>query len=76
MSLFKRRGKPQNKPLFPPGQFEPVIRSSICSGEMTACMRNKETGKLYEIMVIRNDNDLKQFSEEYGVDAEQIRTVY
>ena len=53
-----------------------MLRSSICTGETTACMRNRETGKLHEIMLIRSDGDLRQFGEAYGVDPEKIRTVY
>ena len=56
--------------------YEPVLRSSICTGEQTACMRDRATGKLHEVMVIRNSQDLKQFAEEYGVNLDTIRTVY
>ena len=48
----------------------------VCTGEMTACMRNRETGKLHEVMIIRDSDDKKQFAEEYGVDPDSIRTVY
>ena len=76
MSLFHRRSQPAPPAPFPPERFEPVLRSSICTGEKTACMRNRETGKLHEIMLIRSDEDLRQFGEAYGVDPEKIRTVY
>lgn len=56
--------------------FEPVLRSSICTGEATACFRNRETGKLHEIMVIRSPKDLADFGKQYGVDIENMRTVY
>ena len=76
MSIFKRKQKERKESPFPLDQYEPVIRSSICTGEMTACMRNRETGKLHEVMVIRSPEDMKLFSEEYGADPENIRTVY
>lgn len=75
MNLFHRKKTPQ--PIsYPPEQFEPVLRSSICTGEMTACFRDRGSGKLKEIMVIRSPKDLADFGKEYGVDVSKIRTVY
>ncbi len=62
--------------LFPPERYEPVIRSSICTGERTACMRNRETGKIHEIMVLRTERDLTEFAKQYGADLSGIRTIY
>ena len=76
MNIFKRQKPAQKDSPFSPEQYEPVIRSSICTGEMTACMRNRETGKLHELMIIRDSEDLNQFAKEIGVDPETIRTVY
>ncbi len=75
MNLFHRKKTPQPIPC-PPEQFEPVLRSSICTGEMTACFRDRGTGKLKEIMVIRSPKDLADFGKEYGVDVSKMRTVY
>ncbi len=71
---FGRKSKPSA--LFPPEQYEPVIRSSICTGERTACMRNRETGKIHEIMVLRTERDLTEFAKQYGADLSGIRTIY
>ena len=76
MKLFKKKQIKHNETLFPSDRFEPVIRKSICTGEMTACMRDRETGKTHEVMVIRDSGDLEQFSAEYGADPAQIKTVY
>ena len=76
MSLFRKKTPPAPTPLFPLEQFEPVIRSSICTGEKTACMRNRETGKLHEVMLIRTAEDLELFGQRYGVDINTVRTVY
>ena len=76
MSLFKRKEKLSIASLYPMEKYEPVLRSSICTGEHTACIRDRVTGKLHEVMVIRNTQDLKQFAEEYGVSPDTIRTVY
>ena len=76
MSLFKKKEKLSIASLYPMEKYEPVLRSSICTGEQTACMRDRSTGKLHEIMVIRNSQDLKQFAEEYGINLGTLRTVY
>ena len=68
--------KAPKAPLFPLEQFEPVIRSSICTGERTACMRDRQTGKVHEVMLIRTRQDLKNFAEQYGVDPDAIKTIY
>ncbi len=73
MGLFSR--KKETPPQFPPERFEPVLRCSICTGEQVACMRERETGKLREIMLIRSDADLASFRRTYGVSGE-IRRVY
>lgn len=77
MKLFRKKSSPSpvSAP-FPLERFEPVLRSSICTGECTACMRDRESGKLHEIMVIRSSNDLEQFRKQYLVDIENLRTVY
>ena len=62
--------------LFPPETFEPVLRGSICTGEMTACFRNRATGKITEVMLIRNQQDLEQFGAQYGVDTKNLTKVY
>ena len=74
MSLFKKRPAPP--PEFPPEDWEPVIRSSICTGEKVACMRHRGSGQLREIQLIRTQSDLQRFCEETGVSPETIRTVY
>ena len=55
-------------------RLEPVIRSSICTGEETAGFRDRETGHFTEVMLIRSEADLKAFKEEYGID--EIGTIY
>ena len=74
MSLFHRRESAP--PLDPPEEYEPVLRSSICTGEKTACMRNRATGKILELQLIRSRRDLEDFCRTYGVKAEELKTVY
>lgn len=76
MGLFKKKNAPSVSSPFPAEQYEPVIRSSICTGEKTACFRNRETGKVHEVLVIRGSGDLKEFGAQYGVDVSNLQTIY
>ena len=77
MSLFHKT-KAVHDPLdqYPRDRFEPVIRSSICTGERVACMRDRETGKLFEIELVRTGEDLADFCRRCGADPSSVRTVY
>ena len=59
---------------YDPTRQEPVIRSSICTGEETAGFRDLQTGRFTEVMLIRSEADLKAFKEEYGI--ESVKTIY
>ena len=63
-------------PKMPAGDFEPVIRCSICTGEQTLCARDKTSGKLYELMLIREPAELEGFCKENGIQAASIEKVY
>lgn len=77
MKLFGRKHEPEPETTrFDPNEFEPVVRASICTGERVACMRERATGRLHELMLIRTDEDLAVFCRRYGVDAKDLRTVY
>ncbi len=76
MKLFGRREPEPEVTHFDPAEFEPVIRASICTGERVACMREKDTGKLHELMLIRTEEDLKTFCRRYRVAEENVKTVY
>lgn len=52
---------------------KPVLKCSICNGEQVAGFKDLSTGKFDDIMLIRNDKDLKKFMKMYGVkDIEKI----
>ena len=77
MKLFgKKKEVELETTAFDPAVYEPVIRSSICTGERVACMREKSTGKLQELMLIRTEEDLNAFCRLYHVDVKDVRTVY
>ena len=60
-------GKKKAKPVFDKTGKRPVIRSSICTGEQVAGFKDIETGKFHEVMLIRSDEDFREFLEQYGV---------
>ena len=45
--------------------LKPVIKCSICNGEQVAGFKDIHTGKFEEIMLIKDDNDLRTFMERY-----------
>ena len=49
--------------------LRPTLRCSICTGEQVAGFKNLHTGKFEEVMLVRNQKDLDQFMEMYGIDT-------
>ncbi len=47
---------------------KPVLKCSICNGEQVAGFKDLSTGKFEDIMLIKNDNDLKRFMKIYNID--------
>ena len=52
---------------------KPVIRSSICTGEQVAGFKDLRTNRFTEIMLIRNHEDIEEFTQRYGISREEIR---
>ena len=52
---------------------KPVIKSSICNGEQVAGFKDIRTGKMEEIMLIKNRADLEMFKAMYGITEEIIK---
>ena len=46
---------------------KPILKCSICNGEQVAGFKNLQTGKFEEVMLVRNEADLKTFKERYGI---------
>ena len=42
----------------------------ICNGEQVAGFKNIHTGKIEEVMLIKNQADLDAFKKMYGIDGE------
>lgn len=51
----------------------PVIRCSICTGEQTAGFRDLTSGRFEDLMLIRDDRDLRQFLRQYGVEESELK---
>ena len=75
MGLFSKNAK-SKYPLMPDGDYEPVIRCSICTGEKVVCAKDRETGKLIELMLVRNPYDLEGFCAANNIDPETVEKVY
>lgn len=73
--MFGRKKKTEKKS-FDREKLSPAMRSSICTGEKVAGFRNKETGKFEEVMMIRNEEDLAEFEETYGIRPDEIKIFY
>ena len=68
--MFKRKRitEPYNKE-----NQRPTIRARICNGEQIAGFKDLSTGKFTEIMVIRNQKDMKEFLLRYGISESNIK---
>ena len=72
MGLFKKKVLAQT---YDKENKKPVIKSSICNGEQVAGFKDIRTGKMEEIMLIKNTADLEMFKAMYGI-TEEITTEY
>ncbi|MCH5338485.1 MAG: aspartate dehydrogenase [Acetatifactor sp.] len=50
-----------------------MIRSSICTGEQVAGFRDLRSGRFTEIMLVRDNEDIEEFTKKYGISREEIR---
>ena len=75
MLSFFHRKTGQRKAGYDAAQKTPVIRCSICTGEQVAGFRRKTDGVFEEVMLIRNEEELRQFKEMYGIE-EELEKIY
>ena len=54
----------------------PAIRCSICTGEQVAGFQQLSTGKFEEVMVLRNEEDKKEYLERYGIKETEIVKIW
>lgn len=62
------------KVTFDPERQRAVLRCSICTGEQVAGFQDVQGGKFEEVMLIRDQADLRHFKEIYGI--EEITKIY
>ena len=73
--FFGRKKKPVKRQTFDPAVEKPILKKSICTGETTAGLKDLKTGKYTDLALIRNEEDLQAFMEEYGI-SERPQTEY
>ena len=74
MGLFSK--KKTEYPKMPQGDYVPVLRCSICTGEQVLCAKERSTGHLLELMLIKSPAQLEGFCEANGISQEDIEKVY
>ena len=62
--FFRKRKRSES---YDPESIRPVLRRSICTGETTAGFKELAGGRYREIMLIRDERDLQEFMETYGI---------
>ena len=67
MRLFKKKAEVQ---YYDKENKKSVIKASICTGEQVAGFKDIRTGKMEEVMLIRNQVDLERFKVMYGIEEE------
>lgn len=63
----KKQTKSVGEQSYDPENQRPVLRCSICNGEQVAGFKDIHTGKFEEVMFIRDDRELREFMEMYGI---------
>ena len=74
MGLFSK--KKTEYPKMPQGDYVPVLRCSICTGEQVLCAKECSTGHLLELMLIKSPAQLECFCEANGISQKDIEKVY
>ncbi len=74
MGIFKKKNN--DIPHISPDECVPVLRCSICTGEQVLCGKDRKTGQLTELMLIRTPSDLFDFCEANGLRPEDVQKIY
>ena len=73
MSLFRKN---EEYPELPAGNYDLVLRCSICNGEQVLCMKDKATGALRDLYMRTDQKDLDGFCKANNVKPATIKRVY
>lgn len=71
--IFKQKSSKESVKKSPaqsydPATQRPVLRCSICTGEQVAGFKDIRTGKFEEVTLIRDERELREFMETYGIE--------
>ena len=55
---------------------ELVLRCSICTGEQTAGLMDRETGTFHALCLVQDRQELEALCKRYGVQPETVRKIY
>lgn len=61
---------------YDPELQEPVVRRSICTGEMTVGFLDKNTGRFREYECVHTERELEAFCKAQGIRREDLKTIY
>ncbi|MBQ9708710.1 MAG: aspartate dehydrogenase [Firmicutes bacterium] len=64
--FFKKRAETKT---YDPSAQKPMLHKSICTGETTAGFKDLATGKYMDVMLVRNEKDLKKFMSTYAINT-------
>lgn len=67
MGLFRKK---KTLKTYDKDNKKPIIKASICNGEQVAGFKDIHTGKMEEVMLIKNQEDINIFKEMYGINEE------
>ena len=67
-NIFSKENKSRPAYDYDPEMEKPVIRASICTGEQVAGFKSRNGSEFHEVMLIRDNDDLKEFMKTYGLD--------
>ncbi len=73
MFSFCRKQKEQKS--YDPSMVKPVLKCSICNGEQVAGFKDLKSGVFSEEMLIRSEEDLRDFKDMYGI-KDTIEKIY
>ena len=73
MSLFYRK-KRAPEPFDP--AWQPAVRRSICTGEITVGYIDPQTGKFRDLQMVPDQASLEEFFRARGVRIEDVKTIY
>ena len=54
-------------------KYQPVLRSSICTGEQIAGFKDRGSGHFIEVQLIQSPKDLKHFLKTYHLREEDLK---